>query len=121
MSVRVCGNLIQIPQGDTGIVKFVFEEGTASEKDRAIFTLAQRGGLAVMRKILVPNLSDHAFHMMFIHDDTASLRPDTYEWSLRVVRDAAFDASGRLTNAQGQHTAVLSGRMAVLRIAGGAR
>lgn len=121
MSVRVCGNLIRIPQGDTGCVKFVFEQGTAAQTDRAVFTLAQRNGPAIMRKILSPNLSDHAFHMMFIHGDTANLRPDTYEWSLRVVRDGTFDANGRLTNVKGQHTAVLSGMLAVLRIAGGAK
>ncbi|MBQ8618245.1 MAG: hypothetical protein IJ418_12175 [Clostridia bacterium] len=121
MGVRISGNLIQIPQGDTGSVKFVFEEGTAAEKDRAVFTLVRHGGPVIMRKILTPNLGDHAFHMMFVHDDTANLRPDTYEWSLRVVRGAVFDANGRLMSVQGQHTAVLSGRMAVLRVAGGAK
>lgn len=121
MGIKVSGNLIQIPQGDTGAVKFVFDAGMAAQEDRAVFTLAQHGGPAIMRKILTPNLNDGAFHMMFVHEDTAKLRPDSYEWSLRVVRGGSFDAAGRLTSVQGQHTAVLSGRLAVLRVAGGAK
>lgn len=120
MSVRVSGNLIQIPQGDTGVVKFVFEEGTTAE-DRGVFTLAQRGGQAIMRKILEPDLNERVFQMTFVHEDTANLGPGSYEWSLRVVRDGAFDASGKLTGLKSLHTAVLGGRLIVLRIAGGAK
>lgn len=121
MGVKAYGNLIQIPQGDTGAVKFVFEEGKVSAEDRGVFTLAQHGGLPIMRKILSPNLSDRAFHMMFIHEDTAKLRPGHYEWSMRVVQDGVFDENGRLTSVRGQHTAVLGGILAVLKVAGGAK
>lgn len=121
MAVDVCGTRMRIAQGDTGQVKFVAGPGEIMAQDRAVFTLARREGTAILRKILPPDLEENAFHLAFIHDDTAKLRPDGYEWSLRVVRNGTFDAEGRLTGAQGAHTAVLRGTMDVMKVAGGAR
>ena len=121
MAVEVAGNTIRVPQGDTGTVKFVGEGEDIAKDDKGVFTLARRDGSTVLRKILPLNESDGAFHLPITYEDTAKLRPDTYEWSMRVVRGAVFDANGKLTDAQGQHTAVLNGRLIVLAVAGGAR
>lgn len=121
VAIEISGNTIQIPQGDTGTVKFVAEKGEVTSADKGVFTLAQRSGMAILRKVLLPDMSDNTFHMPFVYDDTAKLRPDNYEWSFRVVRGGTFDASGKLMNVQGQHTAVLKGRLHVLALAGGAR
>lgn len=119
MAMEVRGTLIQIPQGDTGAVKFVPEKGQISPEDRGIFTLARRDGTPILRKRIEPE--DNAFHMMFVYKDTAALSPGAYEWSFRVARGGAFDAGGKLTDVQGLHTAVIRGRLVVLAVAGGAR
>lgn len=121
MAIEVSGTMLRIPQGDTGTVKFVAEEGELAQEDQGVFTLARRDGSAILRKVLPVDPNEHAFHMTFVYEDTARLKPGGYEWSLRVVRGGTFDESGRLTAAQGQHTAVLRGRMSVLGYAGGAR
>lgn len=121
MAVEVLGNTIRIPQGDTGPVTFVPDKGEAAVGDVGVFTLARRSGGAVLRKILPLNESDNSFSMMFVRSDTVSLKPEAYDWSFRVVRGGVFDENGRLIDAQGQHTAVLNGKLAVLAVAGGAK
>ena len=121
MAVEVMGTLIQIPQGDTGAVKFVPVQGTIAAGDMGVFTLAKRDGTPILRKLIEPDEQDNAFHMMFVHKDTALLRPGAYMWSMRVVRGGIFDAGGKLSDAQGMHTAVIRGRLVVLAVAGGAK
>ena len=120
MAVEVNWTMIRIPQGDTGNVKFV-ADGELSESDKALFTIARRDGSAVLRKVLSVDASDKAFHLPFAYSETARMRPDSYEWSLRVVRGGAFDAGGKLNSAQGSHTPVLKGQLTVMEVAGGAR
>lgn len=121
MAVEVHGTMIRIPQGDTGSVKFVADRGEIADGDKGVFTLVRRDGTALLRKRLPPDPEVGAFHMAFVYEDTAKLRPGSYEWSFRVVRGGAFDANGRLTGAQGSHTAVLKGQLNVMEVAGGAR
>lgn len=120
MAVEAFGTQIRVPQGDTGNVKFV-ADGALDSSDRALFTLARRNGGVILRKVLTPDLSDNAFHMAFVHSETAGMRPDSYEWSLRVVRGGVLDGDGRLEDTQGSHTAILRGVMTVLPVAGGAK
>lgn len=120
MAVEVNGTMIRIPQGDTGNVKFA-ADGDLSDWDKALFTLARRDGSTILRKVLPPDLVGNAFHMAFVYEDTAKLRPDNYEWSLRVVRGGKLDASGRLEDTQVSHTAILRGTLTILSVAGGAR
>ena len=120
MAVQAMGMQIRIPQGDTGCVKFV-ADGALVESDRALFTVARRGGGVILRKVLAPDTGDSAFHMAFVYEDTAKLKPDSYEWSLRVVRGGVLDGDGRLEDTQGSHTAILRGTLTILPVAGGAR
>ena len=120
MAVEAFGTQIRVPQGDTGNVKFV-ADGALDSSDRALFTLARRNGGVILRKVLTPDVNDHAFHMAFVHSETASMRPDSYEWSLRIVRGGVLDGDGRITDTQGSHTAILRGTLVVLPVAGGAR
>lgn len=120
MAVQASGTQIRIPQGDTGNVKFA-ADGALSDSDRALFTLARRDGGVILRKVLPPDLVGNAFHMAFVYEDTSKLRPDNYEWSLRVVRGGVLDSSGKLTDAQGSHTPILRGTLTIQSVAGGAR
>ena len=120
MAAEVTGTMIRIPQGDTGMVKFVPDE-PLDEAYRALFTVSRRNGEALLRKVLVPDEQDGAFYLPFVYEETAAMKPDRYEWSLRVVRGGQLDAQGRLTGADGSHTAVLRGQMTILPVAGGAR
>lgn len=121
MAIDVMGNMIRMPVGDTGTIKFVAEEGSLSESDKGIFTLARRDGTAILRQILPPDMEANAFHMLLAYEDTAKLRPDSYEWSFAIVRDAVFDTSGKLIDVKGKHTAVLSGKLNIMPVAGGRR
>ena len=119
MAIDVMGNMIRMPVGDTGTIKFVAEEGSLSESDKGVFTLARRDGTPILRQILPPDVEANAFHMQIAYEDTAKLRPDAYEWSFAIVRDAVFDASGKLLDVKGKHTAVLSGKLNIMPVAGG--
>jgi hypothetical protein len=121
MAVQAMGTQIRIPQGDTGSVKFTYAKGEVSADDRALFTVANQNGGAMLRKVLTPNDSDLAFHLPFTYGETASMKPGSYNWSLRVVRDGTLDVNGRITDVQGSHTAVLNGRLTILPVAGGAK
>ena len=121
MAVEVAGTAIQMPQGDTGVVKFVAKKGSISDDDKGIFTLARRDGTMVLRKVIAPTAGENAFYMAFVHEDTARLRAGSYEWSFRVVGGGLFDAGGRIIQTDSQHTAIIRGRLSVMRIAGGAR
>lgn len=119
MAVEAMGMQIRIPQGDTGSVKFLYEKGEVMQEDRALFTVVSRSGAQVLRKVLSPDMNENAFWLPFAYEETAKLKPDNYEWSLRLVRGGAFDASGRITDAQHCHTAIAAGRLTVLEVAGG--
>ena len=71
--------------------------------------------------MLSPNDGDNAFHLPFVYSETAGMKPDSYDWSLRVVRDGTFDANGKIVGTQGSHTAILKGKLTILPVAGGAR
>lgn len=119
MAVETSGTTIWVPQGDTGVVKFVVEQGALTEDDKGLFTVVRRDGVTILRKVLPPD--EDGYFLPIVHEDTAGLKAGTYEWSLRIVREGMFDTNGRLTVVRGVHTPVLRGRLAVQHVAGGAR
>ena len=121
MAVQVNGTLIQIPQGDTGVVKFVYADAGIAATQRALFTAASRNGSAILRKVLSADEHAGAFYLPFVYADTATMKPDTYDWSLRLISGGMLDENGKIMSAQGSHTAVLRGRLMILPVAGGAR
>jgi len=121
MAVKASGEQIRIPQGDTGSVKFVIEKNEVITSDKGVFTVVNNAGGPILRKILTPNFEDMAFHLPFVYEDTAMLKPGSYAWSFRIVRDGVFDTAGRLTDARISHTPILQGRLIIQPVAGGAR
>lgn len=121
MAVEAMGMQIRIPQGDTGCVKFVYEPGMVAAEDRALFTVATRGGVPVLRKVLSPGDMENAFFLPFVYKETSVMKPDTYEWSLRVVRGGEFDENGRIVSVQHIQTAILKGRLTIMPVPGGAK
>lgn len=120
MAVRATGTRIEIPQGDTGSLRFVADVAL-TEDDRALFTVAGPHGGVLLRRVLSPDDEGCAFELAFSYRETASIQPGCYEWSLRLIRDGRLDDKGRITSARDSHTAVLCGRLVVLPVAGGAR
>ena len=102
-------------------MKFVYDKGMVDEEDRAIFTVATRSGAPVLRKVLPPDNEENAFHLPFVFEETAAMRPDTYEWSLRVVHGGELDENGRIVSANSSQTAILKGRLTIMSVPGGAR
>ena len=121
MAVEVLGTQIRVPQGDTGAVKFVCNPGVIADSDRAMFTVSTRNGGVVMRKVLSPQIENIEFHLPLVFSDTSAMRPDTYEWSLRIVRGGTFGENGKILSADGINTPVIKGRMTIIPVAGGAR
>lgn len=121
MAVEALGVQIRIPQGDTGCVKFVYEPGMVKAEDRALFTVATRSGIPVIRKVLSPGDMEDAFHLPFMYDETSVMKPDTYEWSLRVIRGGELDENGRIVSVQHSQTAILKGRLTIMPVPGGAK
>lgn len=120
MAVQAMGTQIRIPQGDTGHVRFV-ADAALDESDRALFTVARPGGGMILRKVLVPDMDENAFYLPFVYEETAGMKPDRYDWSLRVVRGGMLDDRGRIASAVNSQTAILRGRLIILPVAGGAR
>ncbi|MBQ2991137.1 MAG: hypothetical protein IJD60_07585 [Clostridia bacterium] len=121
MAVEAMGMQIRIPQGDTGSVKFVCYNGEVLQDDRALFTVASRSGIPILRKVLSPDEKGEAFCLPFTFEETSKMKPDSYEWSLRVVSEGAFDSNGKMTGAKASHTPVLCGKLIILPVAGGAK
>lgn len=118
--VEIYGNTIRIPRGDTGAIRFRVTGAEMTDEHRGVFTLAARGNMPLLRKVIAPG--DNRFEMMFVHEDTASLRAGEYGWSFRVVRGAAFDEKGRYTDPpENQDTPIREGRLLVLEVKGGVR
>lgn len=121
MAVEAMGMQIRIPQGDTGTVKFTYDKEELSGEARAVFTVANRSGGTLLRKVLAPEENEAAFQLPFTYEETANMKPDSYDWSLRVVEDGTFDANGKLRSAKASHTPVLNGKLTILPVAGGAK
>lgn len=121
MAVEAMGMQIRIPQGDTGVVKFTYDKGEVSGEAKALFTIANRNGIIILRKVLRPDENESEFHLPFTYEETANLKPDSYDWSLRVVENGAFDANGKIVSAKASHTPVLCGKLTILPVAGGAK
>ena len=121
MSVDVHGISICVPQGNTGLVMFTVEGAELTDEDRGIFTVVRRDGVPLLRKILPPGESENAFLLPFTYEDTATLKPDIYNWSFRVVSEGAFDEKGHLMDAVHHCTAVPNGILNVQEVTGGTR
>lgn len=121
MAVEAMGTQIRIPQGDTGTVKFVYDKAGLTGDARALFTVANRNGGTILRKVLSPDEKERAFHLPFAYEETANLKPDSYDWSLRVVENGTFDTNGKIRSATASNTVVLCGKLTILPVAGGAR
>jgi len=121
MAVEAMGMQIRIPQGDTGTVKFVYDKEELTGDATALFTIANRNGGVILRKMLSPVENEGAFHLPFTHEETANLKPDSYDWSLRVVENGTFDTNGKIRSAAVSNTVVLCGMLTILPVAGGAR
>lgn len=119
--VEVYGNSIRMPVGDTGPVMFQAQKGEIAEADTGVFTLARQDNTPYLRKLLKPNMTDHAFHMMFVHSDTAKLKPGSYGWSFRVVQGAKYDAYGKILDTESQDTPICEGVLILRGIKGGVR
>ena len=121
MAVQANGTMIRVPQGDTGVIKFQAEGAEVQDGDQGVFTLANRSGAILMRKILPQIEGENAFNMPFTFEETAALKPGEYAWSLAIVQHGTFDGNGKLTAAEGKHTVVTRGMLIVEEVAGGAR
>ena len=121
MAVEAMGMQIRIPQGDTGTVRFVCDKGEITPDARALFTIASKSCATILRKVLSPSESNREFHLPFAYEETSVMKPGSYNWSLRVVSDGMFDASGKLRGAKSSHTPVLLGKLMILPVAGGAK
>lgn len=115
----VCdGSCIVGYQGDTGGVAFeVTLNGEApQESDLALFTVARRNGSVVLQKVIAPQ--EGRYRVPFVHEDTCSLKPDEYEWELRIACEAVVDGEGKITGMNELHTVYAGKRLIVKEVNG---
>ena len=82
------GMNLTMPCGDTAILLFPIKGYTATEADRAVFSISQDG---VEHYKHVSKIVDGAAVVALKNDDTALLEAGTYNWDLRIVINAVFD------------------------------
>lgn len=113
---EVNGRMIRISRGDTGLIAFETDGASLTEKDRAVFTVKRRNGGMVMQKVIAPE--DGKILLPFISSDTEKLRPDTYEWDIRLVIEAIEDEAGRVTDGREVLTPFPPGEFTIVRTVG---
>lgn len=121
MAVEIRGTTICMPCGETDPVRFEITEGEITEEDRGVFTIAEKSGKPLLRKIIAPNEERTGFDMMFTFDDTAEMRAGGYEWSFRVVKDAQIGDNGKIERLKTQQTPIARGELRLMGPAGGAK
>jgi len=80
---------ITLHRGDTGVVTISVEGYTFGTDDRALFTVKDASGTAVIKRVY--EMTDNAFEVEFANADTDYLAPGTYSWDARYVIDPQYD------------------------------
>lgn len=100
---KVEGYEITLSRGDTGGMRVVAtatmdgQPFTFGADDRAIFSIKNGQGELVKEK--VAQMTDNAFMVYFLNQDTDSLAGgQTYSWDVRYVIHPYYDASGRIVD-----------------------
>ena len=111
------GTMIRISRGDTGLLRIMPEPLRMGEDDRAVFTIARRGGGILMEKILKAE-ADGALLIPFTNDETEDMPVGDYEWDIRIVLDARLDAQGRPTDGREVIMPMRIGRIKIMKVVG---
>ena len=105
---------ITLSAGDTGVVGFRFDV-PLTDDDRGVFTVADRKGKRMLRKIIRPE--GNTIYIPFVNSDTQDWEPGGYEWDLRVVLGATL-AGGDVTDGREVITPFPPGVLTVVKVVG---
>ncbi len=93
---KVEGDKITISRGDTGEMTIHANNATFATGDRAVFTVAPRGGGEPLFYQEYP-LNNGSFTVVFTNDQTDDWQPGTYKWQVRYVWEPTYDSqSGKI-------------------------
>lgn len=85
---------ITLHRGDTGVVTINVEGYTFGADDRALFTVKDGSGTAVITRVY--EMTNNAFEVEFANADTDYLAPGIYYWDARYIVDPQYDGSGAI-------------------------
>ena len=84
-------------RGDTGSVKIGSTGYDFGTDDRALFTLRNGAGVAIMETAYELD-SEGAFVIQFRNADTYTLPVGSYNWDVRYILNPYYDSSGRIVD-----------------------
>lgn len=93
---------ISLSRGDTGALRvnasatLSGEPFTFGADDRALFSIKNANGEVIMQKASA--MTDNAFTVYFLNNDTDSLSPGSYSWDVRYIVHPYYDESGNIVN-----------------------
>ena len=94
--IAIDGRHIYINRGDTGGIRIKSSGYTFGANDRCVFTLKAADGTIV--KEVISAITDGAFEVSFMHDDTVNLTPgDGYFWGITYYVNPYYQ-DGKVTN-----------------------
>jgi hypothetical protein len=114
---KASGQSIQISAGDTGVIRFDVEGARLTDRDRGVFTVKTRSGETMIRKIIKPE-KETEIMLPLVNSDTEKMQPGVYEWDIRVVLNAKFNASGDVVDGDSISTPYAPGQFTVMRVVG---
>ena len=114
---NVSGLSIQISAGDTGVIRFEIEGTSLTEKDRGVFTVKNRNGMIMIKKIIQPERKNEIC-VPFVNGDTEHLTPGVYEWDMRIAIKAKIAENGDVVDGESVVTPYLPARFTVLKVVG---
>ena len=96
--IAVDGTHIYINRGDTGSVTIRGSGYDFGVNDRCVFTLKSGSDGSIIKQVIAP-LTDGAFDIAFLHNDTANLAPgDGYYWGITYYINPYYDDAGNIIN-----------------------
>ena len=93
---------ISLSRGDTGALRvnasatLSGEPFTFGADDRALFSIKNANGEVIMQKASA--MTNNAFTVYFLNNDTDSLSPGSYSWDVRYIVHPYYDESGNIVN-----------------------
>lgn len=117
--LRMVGNDIYLPRGDTGKLKITVKSNGSdyqtTSDDRVLFTI-KKGGIPVIVRVMTP--VDGVVVVEFTNAMTKNLEIGDYRYDIRFIRDATVDSGGIPTDGVGVDTPLREAAFKLLNTVG---
>ena len=114
--------VITLSRGDTGALTVTAtatlggEPFTFGADDRALFSIKNANGEIIMQKAC--EMTNNAFTVYFLNQDTDSLSPGSYSWDVRYIIHPYYDSEGHIVDGDQVITPKTPMNMTLLTVVG---